>query len=204
MLKGSLKIQCKCYCRLRRDSDFPTWEEWELLGLNPAETELSPSEAFLKYFVHISLQISLFPSFLSPCLEALVKWSNQKAQVMACSTIPAPASSPAWIHSQHAGFRPGFLCSFFFIFILFYFIFVCRISRFISKSRNRAVDAPGCLSPFATTPLSVRVAGCPRAKMESTWLCNFTIEIKESNMTEEACCLWNYGFQWRTFLPNHN
>lgn len=195
MLKASLKIQPKCYCRL--NSDFPSWEEWELLGLNPAETELSPSKAFLKYFVRISPQISLLPSFLSPCLEALVKWSKQEAQVIACSTILHPHQPEVAPSMLGSGLVSFVLSSSF----LFYFIFVCRISRFIFKSRNKAVDTPGCLSPFATTPLGVRVEGCPRAKMESTWLCNLTIEIKKSNMTEEACCLWNYGFQRETFLP---
>lgn len=50
---------------------------WEpLLGFNPVETKLNPREALLKYFVPISLQISLFLSFLSSSLRALIKWNK--------------------------------------------------------------------------------------------------------------------------------
>ena len=48
---------------------------WEpLLGFNPVETKLNPSEALLKYFVPIRLQI-LFSS-LSSSLRASIKWKK--------------------------------------------------------------------------------------------------------------------------------
>ena len=86
----------------------------------------------------------------------------------------------------------------------FFFLFVvCRISKQLF-TRRRLWTLLLLLCLYYHSFMCMSLAGGPGAKMESTWFCDFTIEIKKSNMTEEACCLWNYGFHWRTSLPNHN
>lgn len=120
------------------------------------------------------------------------------------SSLFAPALTPAWCCSQSSEFWVGVLFfsstpllpPFFFLFI------VCSARKHLFTSRRKAMDTPGCC--YHSSFMCLSLAGGPRAKMESTWLCDFTIEIKKSNMTEEACCLWNYRFQWRTSLPSRN
>lgn len=119
------------------------------------------------------------------------------------SALFAPASTPAWCRSQSAEFWIG---------VLFFFpppptpfsplFIVCSMRKHLFTSRRKTIDTPGCC--YHSSFMCLSLAGGPRAKMESTWLCDFTIEIKKSNMTEEACCLWNYRFQRRTSLPSRN
>lgn len=110
--------------------------------------------------------------------------------------------------SQFVEFCLGFLFFFYFLKIIFFsflFFLVCRINEHLFTSRNKG---PGhswlLLSLCYHSFICINLAGGPGAKIGSTWFCDFTIEIKKSNMTEEACCLWNYRFQWRPSLPNHN